>query len=281
MNNISICTIYAKRKLHLKNLIKGLTNSTATFNELVIVTMNDELPELPTVSFPIKTAAINTDNDFLPLAAARNKAANVATGDKLIFLDVDCISHPSLIETFDYHLNKQDALYQGSIRYLASDWQQDRWTYDSLQKQSSFHRLQGAEIAGKNKALHPYELFWSLCFGIRKKTFTNVGGFDLGYAGYGGEDTDFSFTMRSHNISLFKVAALAYHQFHPSYNPPLNHLAQIVSNARIFYEKWQILPMEKWLKQFADIGYIKLQNNKIEIIRYPTETEIHAGLKQQ
>ena len=280
-NNISICTIYAKRKSHLRNLVTGLTNSKAAFNELVIVTMNDELPELPQVSFPIKTAAIKTDNNFLPLAAARNQAAEIATGEKLVFLDVDCIAHPDLVETFNYHLDKEDALYQGSVRYLASNWQSDQWSYNSLHQQSSFNKLQGEQIIGNDKVLHPYELFWSLCFGIRKATFNKLGGFDLRYEGYGGEDTDFSFTARSHDLPLFKIAALAYHQFHPSYSPPLNHVGEIVSNAEVFYDKWQILPMDKWLQQFAMMGYINLQDDNIRILKHPTEAEIQACLKQQ
>ena len=195
MNNISICTIYAKRSSHLNNLIKGLAN-VASFYELVIVTMNDELPKLDRVSFPIKTAAINTNDAFLPLAAARNKCAEIATGENLIFLDVDCIPYPNLVDIFNYHLQKEDALYQGSIRYLASDWQKVNWTYSSLQKQSSFNQLQGKEVIDRQKKLHPYELFWSLCFGIKKKTFIELGGFDSDFRGYGGEDTDFSFTAR-------------------------------------------------------------------------------------
>ncbi len=278
-NNISVCTIYANRKLHLKNLIKGLANSTVLFNELVIVTMNDELPKLPVVHFPIKTAAIKTNDNFLPLAAARNKSAEIATGNKLVFLDIDCISHPNLIKVFNHHLEKEDALYQGSVRYLTSGWQQNQWTYSALEKQSAPHKLQGKEITNYNKALHPYELFWSLCFGIKKKTFFNLCGFDTGYRGYGGEDTDFAFIMRSHHIPLYKINALAYHQFHPSYTPPLNHLEEIVNNARFFDQKWQILPMKKWLDQFVEMGYISLQDNQIEIIKYPTETEINTCLK--
>ena len=241
--------------------------------------MNDELPDLPTVPFAIETTNIDTKNNFLPLAAARNKAADLATGKKLIFLDVDCIANPNLVETFDYHLEREDALYQGSVHYLTSGWRETNWTYNTLQQQSSPHRLQPKEVKDRNRIPQPYELFWSLCFGIRKKTFLDVGGFDTAYEGYGGEDTDFSFIARSHQIPLYKTSALAYHQFHHSYNPPLNHLTEIVSNARVFERKWNILPMSKWLQQFANMGYIKLQNNEIEIINHPTELEIEACLK--
>ena len=278
MNNISVCTIYAKRKLHLQNLVKGLIRSQLQPDELVIVCMNDRLPELPKTPFAIKSASINTDNSYLPLAVARNKAAAIATGEKLIFLDVDCISDRHLIDLFNYHL-QEDALYSGSVRYLHSRWQKDGWTEETLLRQSAPNQLQGKEITGISKAPHPYELFWSLCFGIKKQTFDRLGGFDPDFIGYGSEDTDFAYQARSHNLPCYKISALAYHQFHPSYSPPLNHLAEIVSNARVFYRKWNVLPMEKWLVRFADMGYIRLNNHEIEILKYPTETEIHPCIK--
>ncbi|HEY9768173.1 MAG TPA: glycosyltransferase family 2 protein [Coleofasciculaceae cyanobacterium] len=279
MNHISLCTIYANRKLHLQNLVRSLIGSQLYPDQLVIVCMNDRLPDLPTTPFPIDTATLNTQDDRLPLAAARNKAAEIATGAKLIFLDVDCICDRHLIEVFNYHLLQEDAIYCGSVRYLHQDWQKDNWSKESLNQQSSPHKLQGTEITGQDKIIHPYELFWSLCFGISKKTFNEINGFDTDYTGYGAEDTDFSFTARSQHIPLYKVSALAYHQFHLAYTPPLNHLAEIVDNARIFYRKWHILPMKKWLDQFADLGYIAGENAQIEIIKLPTETEIQACLK--
>lgn len=280
MNNISVCTIYAKRQLHLQNLVKGLKRSIIQPDELIIVCMNDYLPDLPATPFEITSATINTQNHYLPLAKARTKAAEIARGNNLIFLDVDCICHRDLVGTFNYHLNIENALYQGSIRYLQSDWQKYDWIAESLDKQSSFNQLQGVEVVGRNKVSHPYELFWSLCFGIQKKTFMALGGFDSRFVGYGGEDTDFAFTARYNNIPFYKISALVYHQYHPTYDPPLNHLVEIVSNALVFYRKWELLPMEKWLDRFVELGYLKIVNNEIEILRYPTDTEIEACLKQ-
>ena len=291
MNNISLCTIYAKRKTHLQNLVKGLIDSSIHPDRLIVVCMNDRLPELPATPFSIDTATIETNSNF-PLAAARNKAASMATEEKLIFLDVDCICDRHLVEIFDYHLEREDALYSGSVRYLHSNWRRalkDTTTHKAslgqhnqkldLNKQSTPNKLQGKAVEGKDKVVHPYEMFWSLCFGIRKKTFDKIGGFDIDYLGYGAEDTDFSFTARSQNVPLYKISALAYHQFHPSYDPPLNHLEEIVSNARVFYKKWKMLPMKKWLDRFADLGYITLKGNNPEIIKLPTEAEIAACIK--
>ena len=277
MNNISVCTIYAKRRLHLQNLVKGLIQSSTYPDELVIVCMNDRLPDLPKTPFKIVTATVNTDDGSLPLAAARNRAAYIARGNKLIFLDVDCISDRDLVGNFSYHLDREDALYSGSVRYLKKDLHQE-WTFSSLKKESEFHELQGEAPAAKEKKAHPYELFWSLNFGIRKQTFNRLQGFDERYKGYGGEDTDFSFKARSHNLPCYKISVLAYHQYHVSYAPPLNHLAEIIDNAELFYQKWQMLPMGKWLKQFADMGYIELKRDRAVIIKQPTKAEIEACL---
>ncbi|MBE9043949.1 glycosyltransferase family 2 protein [Pleurocapsales cyanobacterium LEGE 10410] len=133
MNNISVCTIYAKRKLHLQNLVKGLIKCQSHPDELAIVCMNDRLLELPQTPFAIKSACINTNNSYLPLAVARNKAAAIATGEKLIFLDVDCIADRHLIDIFNYHLQQEDALYSGSVRYLHSRWQQANWSENCCQ----------------------------------------------------------------------------------------------------------------------------------------------------
>ena len=276
MNSISVCTIYAKRKSHLRNLVRGLIESADYPKELVIVCMNDRLPQLPPTPFKIITANVESTSTTLPLAAARNKAAAIATGNKLIFLDVDCIGDRNLIKIFDEHLEQEEALYSGSVRYLKQDWQQNNWTIESLDQYSSVHELQGKVPDDLQKIAHPYELFWSLNFGISQQAFNHLGGFDEGYKGYGGEDTDFAFTARSHQLPCYKVGAVAYHQYHPTFSPPLNHLADIVSNARVFYHKWGVLPMEKWLRQFVDLGYIKLVGHEISIIKFPTATEIQA-----
>lgn len=275
---LSVCTIYANRQQHLQNLVASLIDSKLLPKQLVIICMNDRLPKLPQTPFAIATATIDMP-DSLPLSVARNRAAALATERKLVFLDVDCICDRHLLGTFDYHLESDDALYSGSVKYLQRGWQQENWTWDTLERQSALHHLQGSGVNGRERVAHPYELFWSLCFGIKAATFEKIGGFNGDYLGYGGEDTDFAFQARSHQLPHYKIGALAYHQFHASYAPPLNHLADIVSNARVFYRKWNILPMEKWLRQFADMGYITLQGSQIEIIRLPTETEITACLK--
>ena len=50
--------------------------------------------------------------------------------------------------------------------------------------------------------------------------------------------------------------AHAFHQFHPTADPPVAHVDDIVRNARIFYRRWGWWPMEGWLDAFEESGLI-------------------------
>ena len=50
--------------------------------------------------------------------------------------------------------------------------------------------------------------------------------------------------------------AEAYHQHHPVSNPPREHLAEIVRNAKLFHRTWGRWPMVGWLTAFRRSGLI-------------------------
>ena len=125
-----------------------------------------------------------------------------------------------------------------------------------------------------------YEEFWSLSFAVgREVFFGGIGGFDEGFLGYGAEDTDFAFTARERGVPLAWVdEARAFHQHHETYDPPLQHLEDIVSNARRFKEKWGVWPMEGWLSEFAAMGLVAWEQTgeKLSLLRRPTREEVEA-----
>jgi GT2 family glycosyltransferase len=101
------------------------------------------------------------------------------------------------------------------------------------------------------------ELFWSLAFAVTPATHARIGGFDPGYEGYGAEDTDYAFRARAAGVPLTWVGgAWAHHQHHPVSHPPVEHLADIVRNARRFRWRWGRWPMEGWLAAFARDGLV-------------------------
>lgn len=46
----------------------------------------------------------------------------------------------------------------------------------------------------------------------------------------------------------------------------MQHLADIVANARCFRSKWGVWPMRGWLRAFADAGLIRWGSDDIELV---------------
>src|SRR5690606_10024244 len=107
---------------------------------------------------------------------------------------------------------------------------------------------------------------WSLNFAIERDTWTMLGGFDQAYEGYGGEDTDIAFEARRRAVpAWFVPGAEAFHQHHVVNDPPIDHLQDIVANARRFHQKWGVWPMTGWLASFAENGLIEWDDHSIRL----------------
>ena len=278
MTGLSVLTLVKNRARHLDRLIEGLDRSACRPLELIIVDMSDEpVDPGPRGGFPTMIVPLATEG--LPLAAARNLAAERAQGDRLLFLDVDCIPTTGLAGRMDEALRDEDALVCAEVRYLAADAVRDDWTETGLAEGARPHPVRNFPTSGRR-----YEenagLFWSLTFGIRRDTFARVGGFDEGFEGYGAEDTDFGFRCREAGLPLVFIGGPgSLHQHHGVYDPPLQHFEPILENARRFRQRWGFWPMEGWLKAFAERGLVGLDGATLERLRDPTPEEIQNARK--
>ncbi|WP_044042876.1 glycosyltransferase family 2 protein [Caballeronia insecticola] len=270
---MNVLTLVHGRHDHLANLIRGLERSVDLPQALVIVQMNEEQAQWQSSRFSIIHCMVRSANDALPLAAARNQAVLHAPSNDLIFLDVDCIPDRWLVTRYRAALAQhKDAVLQGETLYLPPGVAGALTSNEDLIERGATHPVHREYSVGD---LLPHHLFWSLNFSCRRETFERIGGFDERYEGYGGEDTDFAFKAAKSNVPIRLVAATAFHQFHPSYDPPLNHLRAIVANAHLFRKRWGIWPMEGWLRQFADAGYINFDRDTLDLIRMPSVDEIN------
>jgi len=270
--DITVLTLVKGRNNALLNLVKGLSLNQYNGMELIIVHMNEEICTLPITSFPIRSISLFTE-EKLPLAKARNLAISQAKAAYCIFLDVDCIPAADFISVYAKAFLKSDSLWSGCIRYLRDGFSSDL-------ERSALDQWSDADPIRSNLNPLPYELFWSLNFGCSKSVFNSIGWFDENYQGYGAEDTDFSFMARKKGIQISNLAATAYHQPHPSYDPPLNHLEDIVKNATVFHDKWHRWPMEGWLSKFAELGYILWNDKQLILLNLPTQQDIEKYLKK-
>lgn len=275
MNKLSVLTLTRNRTSHLRNLLKGLAHSSQLPDECIVVHMNEEPAELvEDLPFPCYQHAYNSDVSPLPLPRARNFAAEKATGDILLFLDVDCIPASVMVEAYGRASDQTaESITMGSVRYLQQTIIEN-WTEPALLSQSKPHPKRNISPVTPLVIEPDYGLFWSLSFCLHHNLFEQLGGFSECYPSYGAEDTDFAWKARARGIPLLWVPdALSFHQYHKSQTPPWNNFESIVCNARIFYRRWGHWPMESWLSVFAKEGYLDwtVEGDRLEVIRTPAK----------
>jgi hypothetical protein len=275
MAALSVLTLVKNREPHLLRQIEGLHRSLVRPGELIIVKMGYEPLPLPAAEFPVHVLELASDG--LPLAQARNLAAARAGFEKLLFLDIDCIPMRGLLGAIDNALAGADRLICAEVRYLAADDLGADWDEDDLLRKAAPHPVRNFPEYGLVPETN-YGLFWSLAFAIRRDRFRALGGFDERFAGYGAEDTEFAFRARDAGIGLgFLGNAVALHQHHAVYDPPLQHFADIALNAQRFFDLRGGWPMPGWLDAFEAMGLIAIQAGKLRVLRHPTARELAAA----
>ena len=273
--SISVVTLNKGRGHHLVRLLEGLARG-APPSEAIIVEMGGDETPLPELGFPVRRTHLAQDG--LPLAAARNAGRQAANGDILVYLDVDCIPSRSLVAGLARAVAEHDALICCEIRYLPAGAVTDDWTEAGLERVGQRHPARIFPDGGVTPAPQP-GLFWSLAFAVRATTYDRIGGFDAGFTGYGAEDTDLAFrAARSGVPVLFAGGMHAFHQHHLSCDPPLQHFADIVANARRFHERHGLWPMDGWLDAFAGLGLLDAdRSGGLTVLREPSASEISAA----
>jgi len=276
--SISVCTLAHGRDDHLRNLLAGLNVSKQKPGEVLIAVMQDTLYELPDVGFPVRQILLGSSG--IPLAAARNRAAAEAAGEMLVFLDVDCIPHPDLIDDYIAACSAGPGIVMGEVAYLPASTDTASLDFAMFDEVGCKH----SERAGPPETLigkcGDYRQFWSLNFAMLATDFAAIGGFDEQFTGYGGEDTDFARQATSAGLDVWWArGAKAYHQYHPHHMPPVHHLDSVIANAHRFLDKWGEPTMQHWLRAFVLMGLAEKRNGRWVKLRDPGEH--HLALTRQ
>ncbi|MEO3936538.1 glycosyltransferase family 2 protein [Dermatophilaceae bacterium Soc4.6] len=274
---VAVLTIAHGRHDHLAGQLRALLRSDLRPDLYVVAAMDD--PQIRDVVAAADGVAgrtvvvdVPTTGGTLPLAAARNAAAAAAIGagaDVLVVLDVDCLPSPDLVRTYRdalAHLDRLEptngsagspgpAVVSGPVHYLPP---RSPGGYAAADLAASTpHPARPRVAPGDPVRADDVLLFWSLSFAVTSAAWEQIGGFDEGYRGYGGEDTDFAMLLERAGGALWWVAgAVAHHQHHEVDSPPVRHLADIVRNSNRFEGRWGFYPMGGWLDAFADAGLV-------------------------
>ena len=266
MPDVSVITTVHGRLDHLHEMRRGLRRQQVDAEHVVVRMGGPEpwaategSPQVVPVELSLPTAADDSVDTpaWLPLAAARNAGAAAAGSDLLVFLDVDCIPSSDLLGRYLAASRTHRGLLCGPVGYLPEGFAASSADDAGLAAAAAPHPARPDPPVGHLVDEQRYELFWSLSFAIRRADFDALGGFHEGYIGYGGEDTDLAFQARSQGVSFTWVGgASAWHQHHPTQDPPRQHLESIVRNATVFHARWGSWPMQGWLRAFADEGLV-------------------------
>jgi len=216
----------------------------------------------------------------MPLAAARNRAADAASAGLLVFLDVDCIPSQTLVAAYAGAAATARGLLLGEVLYLPPGAS----AHDpaALDRLAQAHPARPAPPASGLRPEPDAGQLWGLSFAVAAADWRAVGGMDEAYDGYGGEETDVAARLAATGLPTYWVGgARAYHQHHPVHVPPLQHFAPILANAARFHARHGRWCMTYWLGQFRDAGLIAWDEDAPAIcpIRPPTEAEIAAALR--
>ncbi len=273
--SLSVLTLVRGRRDHLVNLIAGLSASTQQPDELVIAYMQDEPHAgLPETAFPVRTVLV--PGEPMPLAAARNRAAEAARGETLVFLDVDCIPSPTLIAR--YAETAGEGVRLGEVLYLPAGAVDNGVDAAKLDRLGVRHPAKPAIAPDEIRPTPNHGELWGLSFALSAADWRAAGGMDERYVGYGAEETDFAARLERAGVPMAWVGgARAWHQHHAVHVPPYQHFDAILRNATLFRATWGRWCMDYWLGQFVDRGMIRIDGDSIVILRHPDAGEIAAS----
>ena len=259
--DVAVVTIAGGRREHLRRQAASIAAQGTLPDRYVIVDMGgpDPLHVVPSGlrnRTDVVVVPVTAEPGRLPLARARNVGVATADADVTILLDVDCIAHPRLVGTYADLVRRHTGLHSGPVGYLPEH------APDSIDHRL-LQQIARHQPGRPNPRTHLHrtdriELFWSLSFATDRRSWERVGGFDEGYVGYGGEDTDVGRRADHADVPIwFSGTACAFHQYHPVSSPPVEHVEAICRNAERFHATWGDWPMEAWLAAFVERGLVE------------------------
>lgn len=266
--HVAVVVIAHGRHEHLRHQLRSLTGEGA--DTVVLVAMGD--PDLRRVAqqgapaYGVEVVDLDLVGGELPLAAARNLGASTAIAegaDLLVFLDVDCVVEPGTVTTYadvatSVSASPDPLVLSGEVGYLPEGVDLDATGFIGLGAMANFPDARPSPGAGEVTPADGMDLFWSLSFAMTTGHWQQVGGFDENYVGYGAEDTDFGQRVaRAGGSMLWVGSARAFHQWHGSQVPPVQHVRSIVRNAKLFRDRWGWFPMMGWLRPLQEMGLVE------------------------
>jgi glycosyltransferase involved in cell wall biosynthesis len=213
---------------------------------------------------------------------ARNLGANKAKNEYLIFLDGDCVPHSEFLKRHRQLL--EPGCFVNGSRVLISEG----FTEEVLTSRADFLQMNWIDWIAKAMTGKTNKWFWyvgaltklsyfvdflfkklrqhsrfkwrgirSCNFGVWKKDFFAVNGFDESFQGWGHEDADLVLRLHQQGVTRKNGfwATEVFHLFHPQ-NPRVNESAN----------RQRVLARMKQPQTLTDIGLTQLDKNSHDVV---------------
>ena len=177
MSRLAVITLVHGRHAHLELQRRGLARSSRPPDDYIVVAMDDDitleshgaLPEPRIVRVPAHPSG-------LPLAAARNAGAAAALdrgAELLVFLDVDCVPDPAMLEAYAAAARLEgpaDDILCGPVAYLPPA-PAAGYDLETIAQLAEPHAARPAPAPGEVQRGGDPALFWSLSFTVTAVTW--------------------------------------------------------------------------------------------------------------
>ena len=222
---VSVVIPYYQGPRHLERILSALEWQTypGDLTEIIVVDDGSQTPLNPD-DFPSVTV-LRQETVGFGASKARNYGAEVATGDILIFLDMDVIPHPLLIEIHArWHDSLGYAVTLGNLLFLDDggdggddisvddlpklfDGPLDSADYPEFKHWRHWNIVHSTEFLTRGGDIIHCAM-QSSNFGIRRDLFLELGGFREESVHYGMEDTEFGYRIYASGLVFIPVMDL-------------------------------------------------------------------------
>lgn len=167
---------------------------------------------------------VSQQDDGFRKTTILNQAVRASTGEKLVFIDGDCVLHPRFLETYEKNI-APGYFYFGRRCMVSEPFTQELLATKDLKKITLLNLIRSESRYVENAVYiplnfmpdKPYRQIWGCNWGVLRSQVLAVNGFDQDYnEACAGEDLDIDWRLKATGLKIRSVKhqAIEYHLHH-------------------------------------------------------------------